>query len=101
MHAQKRKARVTGQFGGAYIVLFYVFVLFCVALGHLTREGFNGLMRPKALYIWGKPIRIAASRLRCTLSRMLALLGASPVLSVVAFDRRFLSEAVVFVVHLV
>ena len=52
----------------------------------MPRVGFNGLLRPKALYVLGKPVRLAALRVRCTLNRMLALLGASPGLSVVASD---------------
>jgi hypothetical protein len=86
MHAQPSKARVTGQFKGEYIVFFFA-LLVCVALCRLPREGFNGMMRPKALNVWGKPVRLAASRVSCTLCRRLALLGASPGFSMVASDR--------------
>ena len=57
-----------------------------MAIGRMPRKGFNGLMRPNALLVRGEPFRLAASRLRCTLSRMLAPLGASPGLSLVTSD---------------
>ena len=58
-------------------------------------------MRMRALYVRGEPVRYAASRVRYSLCRRLALLGTSPALSVVTSDLWILSEAVGFVMFLV
>jgi len=64
----------------------FIDFLFCVSLGRLTRVGINAWLRPKALYVEGKPFHLAASRVRCTLFREPTPSIAGPGLSVVAFD---------------
>jgi hypothetical protein len=99
-HSHMSRAWVTEHLCVAEVVLFVDF-LFCVSLGRLTRVGFNGLLRPRALYVWGWPFRLAASRVRRTCFRVPVPSSAGPGLFVVAFDRWFLSEAVVLEAYVV
>ena len=100
MYKQVSRAWVTRHWGGAEVVLFIVF-LFCVSSDRLTRVGINSLLRSKTLNVWGKPFRLAASRVRCTLFREPTPSNAIPGLSVIASDWWILSEAIILVVSLV
>ena len=48
MNAQEGRARGSGQFWGETVSVF-VDLLFFFTLGRMTREGFNGRVRPEAL----------------------------------------------------
>jgi hypothetical protein len=76
-------------------ILLFVDFFVCVSLGRLARVSFNGILRPRALYVWDRPFRLAASRVRCALFLEPASSGAGPRLSVVVSGWCFLSEAMV------
>ena len=59
----------------------------------MPREDLKGLMRSKASKVSDKPASLAASRVRRTRCRELALVGSSSCLALVAFDVWRLSEA--------